>query len=211
MAMTTTENETRLANRDYVLVIDKSGSMATEDVNGKSRWEAAKESTIAIARKISKYDPDGITVYTFNSGFKKFENVTPEKVEEIFSKEEPMGGTSLGPVLGDVFADYSKRKKAGNTKANGEMLLVVTDGEASDDKVAAKAIVSFGNGLENADEEYGISFVQIGKDAAASKFLKKLDDDLTSQGAKYDIVDTKTFEEVESIGLEQTLIAALQD
>jgi len=41
--------------------------------------------------------------------------------------------------------------------------------------------------------------------------LKKLDDDLVAQGAKWDIVDTKTFEEIESIGITQALIAALDD
>lgn len=205
-------NLEQLKNRDYVLVIDKSGSMTANDCpGGKSRWESAKESTIAIANKICEFDPDGITVYTFAGSFKKYENTTASKVAQIFQENEPMGGTTLGPVLADVFADYSSRKKAGSTKANGEMLLVVTDGQPSDESAVAKEIIKFGNGLDNADQEYGISFLQIGKDAEAARFLKKLDDDLVSQGAKHDIVDTKTFEEVETIGLTETLVAALMD
>lgn len=202
----------KLQNRDYVLVIDRSGSMtATDTPSGQSRWKAAEESTLAIAKKLAEYDPDGITVYAFGSTFKKFENTTPDKVAQIFKEIEPMGGTALNPVLSDVFADYLKRKAAGNTKANGEMCIVVTDGSPQDGQEAARAIVQFGNKLDNADEEYGISFIQIGKDQEASRYLKKLDDDLTSQGAKHDIVDTKTFEEVETIGLTETLVAALTD
>lgn len=57
----------------------------------------------------------------------------------------------------------------------------------------------------------GISFLQVGKDSGAHAFLKRLDDDLVKQGAKHDIVDTKTMEELETIGLTEALIAALND
>jgi Mg-chelatase subunit ChlD len=202
-----------LGNRDYVLVIDKSGSMSDSDTpTGQTRWEYAQESTVAIAREVcSKYDKDGITLIPFAGSFKVHENVTESKVKDAFKEHSPMGGTILAPVLKNAFDSYLKRKAAGQTKPNGEMLIVVTDGQPQDEAEVAKTIVQFGNKLDNADEEYGIQFIQIGKDAQASKFLKKLDDDLVSQGAKYDIVDTKTMEEVESIGLTETLIAALND
>lgn len=206
-------NLEQLKERDYVLLLDKSGSMAEQDgdKNGTSRWNAAKESTLALANKITELDPDGITVYPFASSFKKYENTTAAKVKDIFNENEPLGGTVLAPVLKDVFADYLSRKKQGKTKTHGEMVLVVTDGCPQDEDQVAKEIVAFGNKLDNADAEYGISFIQIGRDSHASQFLKRLDDDLTKQGAKYDIVDTKTFEEMETIGLTETLIAALND
>lgn len=203
----------QLKNRDYVLVIDKSGSMETKDTNvpNQSRWDAAKESTMAIANKLSEYDPDGITVITFASSFKKYENTTPGTVESIFKENTPMGGTVLAPVLRNVFEDYKKRKAAGQIKANGEILMVVTDGQPADESEVAREIVKFGNSLDNADSEYGISFIQVGRDQGASAFLKKLDDDLTKQGAKHDIVDTKTMEELENVGLTDALVAALTD
>ncbi|MBA4450098.1 hypothetical protein FHK94_10850, partial [Cylindrospermopsis raciborskii CS-506_D] len=56
-----------LNDRDYTLIIDKSGSMSTRDQRGgKTRWEIAQESTIALARKCEEFDPDGITVYVFS-------------------------------------------------------------------------------------------------------------------------------------------------
>jgi hypothetical protein len=53
-----------LENRDYTLIIDKSGSMATPDQKGgRTRWATAQESTFALASKCEQFDPDGITIY----------------------------------------------------------------------------------------------------------------------------------------------------
>ncbi|MHC5719514.1 MAG: hypothetical protein ACYTX0_47580, partial [Nostoc sp.] len=70
-----------MSDRDYTLIIDKSGSMSTPDqVGGKSRWEIAQESTLALARKAEQFDPDGITVYVFAGRFKRYDDVTSAKV-----------------------------------------------------------------------------------------------------------------------------------
>lgn len=202
----------RLQNRDYTLIIDKSGSMGdTRDYNGKSRWEVAREGTVAIAREINKYDPDGITVYPFAGSFKRYDNVTPDKVEQIFTENSPMGGTDLAGVLKDALQSFQNRKAKGELKANGEIILVVTDGEPNDRDAVKKVIVDATKKLDNGDGELGISFIQIGKDGTASQFLKSLDDDLVKIGAKFDIVDTKTFDEIENMSFQDVLIAALDD
>lgn len=208
------ENTTnsQLKDRDYVLILDKSGSMETPDCPaGKTRWDYMQESTLAVANAISKLDPDGFTIIPFAGNYKPYENQTPSKVKDLFAENSPMGGTILAPVLKWAFESYITRKKAGKTKKNGEMLIVVTDGEPSDKSEVASEIVKFANQLENGDGEYGIQFFQVGKDAQATAFLKYLDDELTKQGAKWDIVDTKTMEELETIGLTESLVAALND
>ena len=200
----------KLAERDYYLLIDKSGSMAESDTpTGQTRFAFAEEFTIALSRKISTYDPDGITVIPFSSSFKKYDGVTEGKVKDVFKENEPMGGTNLSGPLKEVFKEYLANKKDGKAKSNGALCLVVTDGQPNDPQEVAKAIVDFTKQLENGDEEFGIGFLQVGKDAAAKQYLTMLDDNL--KGAKFDIVDAKTMDELENLGVDAILDAALSD
>ncbi|WP_414622264.1 vWA domain-containing protein [Calothrix sp. CCY 0018] len=200
-----------LENRDYTLIIDKSGSMSTPDqASGKSRWEIMQESTLALARKCEKLDPDGMTVYLFSGKFKRFDDVTSDKVAQIFMENDPAGTTNLAGVLKDATDNYFKRKAAGQTKANGETIIVVTDGEPDNRKAVFEVIVKASQQMEK-DEELGISLVQVGRDAEAMKFLKALDDQMESIGAKFDICDTVTFDEMEDMSLTEILTNAITD
>ncbi|AFZ21902.1 vWA domain-containing protein [Allocoleopsis franciscana] len=200
-----------LEQRDYTLIIDKSGSMATRDQLGnKSRWETMQESSLALASKCEEFDPDGITVYLFSGRFKRYDNVTANKVTQVFKENEPSGRTDLASVLQDATSNYFQRKAAGQTKPNGETILVVTDGEPDDRKAVMKVIIEASRRMER-DEELAISFIQVGTDAQATKFLKILDDELQSAGAKFDIVDTVTMEDMEDMTLTEVLLNAITD
>jgi uncharacterized protein with von Willebrand factor type A (vWA) domain len=200
-----------LKDRDYTLILDKSGSMSTRDQKGgKSRWEEIQESTLAIARKIEQLDPDGITVYTFSGRFKRYENVTSSKVEQIFLENDPMGTTDLANVLRNALDDYFRRKAANQTKLNGETILIVTDGEPDDRRAVMEVIVNATQKMER-DEELALSFLQIGSDPQATAFLKALDDQLQSVGAKFDICDTLTIDEIQDLPIAEVLMRAIED
>lgn len=200
-----------LENRDYTLIIDKSGSMATPDQKGgRSRWVTAQESTLALASKCEQFDPDGITVYLFSGRFKRYENVTTSKVGQIFQENDPSGTTDLASVLKHATDDYFQRKNAGKTKPNGEIILVVTDGEPDDRKAVMRVIIEASRRMDR-DEELGISFIQVGTDQQATRFLKVLDDELESAGAKFDICDTVTMEDMEDFSLSEILLNAIND
>lgn len=193
-----------LAKRDYVLIIDKSGSMSRPDVNGKSRWESAKESAVALARKCAQFDADGIDLYVFSGNFKKYSNTTPDKVEQIFNENDPMGSTALHLVLQDALSCYF------TNKAKPVTILVLTDGEPDDRAAVSKVIIDSSKKMDS-DEEVAISFIQVGKDPSARAFLKSLDDDLQQNGAKFDIVDTVTFDEMDNMTLNEVLLNAIND
>ena len=204
-------NNSLIEERDYTLIIDKSGSMSTGDqVGGKSRWEAAQESTLALAKECEQFDPDGITVYLFSGRFRRYDNVTSDKVTQIYQENEPMGRTDLASVLLDAVSDYFRRKTLGTTKLNGETIVVITDGEPDDRKSVMKIIIETSQKLDK-DEELGISLIQVGKDVKATKYLKALDDQLQSAGAKFDIVDTITIDDMANLPLAEVLLNAIID
>ena len=199
-----------LDQRDYTLIIDKSGSMSNTDRGtNKSRWEVVKESTLALARKCDQLDPDGITVYLFSGKFKRYDNVSAAKVEQIFQENDPMGGTNLTAVLQDAVNNFFQRKKAGKVQA-GETILIVTDGEPDDRRSVFEVIIEATKRMDS-DTELALSFIQVGSDNSATDFLKALDDKLEGVGAKFDIVDTITLSDMEDMTLAEVLLSAIND
>jgi hypothetical protein len=198
-----------IQNRDYTLILDKSGSMSTTDQGGKSRWDYVQESTLAIARKCEQLDPNGITLYTFSGRFRRYDNVTASRVSQVFQENDPLGSTNLAAVLQDATNNYFQRKASGQTTI-GETLLVITDGEPDDRRAVIDVIIRATEKMEN-DAELAISFIQVGNDAGATTFLKALDDQLESVGAKFDICDTITIDDMGDLSLAEVLMSAIDD
>lgn len=199
-----------LALYNIIIAIDKSGSMSNSGVHAATRWLEAQETTIALATKAASFDADGITVIPFANTLKIYDNVTPATVEQVFQENEPNGGTDTALVLKTVFDRYTAEKTAGAAKP--VILIVITDGAPNDQNAVKAEIKAFAETLapnEAGDDtdEFGILFVQIGNDTGATQFLKDLDDNL---GAKFDIVDTKTSDELEAITLTEALLQALE-
>ena len=92
----------------------------------------------------------------------------------------------------------------------GETILVITDGEPDDRKAVFEIIIRATQQMEK-DEELGISMIQVGSDPQATKFLKALDDQLQSVGAKFDICDTVTLDDLEDMSLADVLMNAITD
>jgi len=200
-----------LENRDYTLIIDKSSSMATSDQPGsKTRWEIAQEATLALAKTCEVIDPDGITVYLFSGRFRRYDNVTSDKVAKIYTDNEPMGKTDLATVLQDALENYFDRKIAGLAKDNGETFLVITDGEPTDHKAVIRLIIEAANRVDREDE-LAISLIQVGSDRKAKAFLRALDDQLQGAGAQFDIVDTITIDDMRDMTLTEVLLRAITD
>ncbi|MEM9164361.1 MAG: hypothetical protein AAGC54_15000, partial [Cyanobacteria bacterium P01_F01_bin.4] len=116
----------------------------------------------------------------------------------------------LKPVLQDALDGYFARKAVGQSKPNGEIILVLLDGEPCDRANIAKLIMQASHQLDR-DEELGIGFVQIGDDFIARGFLTALDDNLQEFGAKFDIVDTKALENIQPDSLLDFLKDVIHD
>jgi Mg-chelatase subunit ChlD len=198
------ENATaQLSEYDFIVVIDASGSMSTEDMpGGRSRWAYMQETAASFARDLGKLDSDGIDVVVFGgSNIGTFQGVTADKVSEIFAGRSPRGGTPLAEALQAAFKLAGKSDKK-------DFILVFTDGVPDDKAAAAKAIIDQSQ-LQETDDALMILFVQVGRDTAATAYLRELDDNLS--GAKFDIVDAKTMDEAEQFATTADLVLAAID
>eukprot|EP01133_Synstelium_polycarpum_P005242 gene5242-6065_t len=179
--------------RDYTLIIDKSGSMAG------SLWTQASHAVSKIAPFACQADPDGITVYFFSSPsaqHPRYDNIRDANmVMGLFQREKASGTTDLYGVLNQaITAHFANGNKP-------ETILIITDGIPNDESKVKQLIIQTSNRLQR-DEDLSISFIQIGRDRSATVFLKGLDDFLTSQGARFDIVDTLTSDEMHNLSFD---------
>jgi len=74
----------------------------------------------------------------------------------------------------------------------------------------ADAIVNASRRIER-DEELAILFIQVGSEPKVTKALRSLDEQLIGIGAKFDLVDTITFEDMEDMTLTDVLLNAIVD
>lgn len=200
--MTTTAQAliNKLSEYDIVIAIDTSGSMGEPVKTGSStsRWQGVQESAMAVIRDAQQIDQDGLGLVLFGSKVESFDGVTADKAREIFATRQPRGTTPLAEALDAAFALAGKSDKK-------DMIIVFTDGEPDNKEAAADRIIKQANSQAN-DNDCTVLFIQVGDDAAATAYLKSLDDDL--KGAQFDIVDAKTVAEADAFATMAELIAA---
>lgn len=183
--------------RDYIILADRSGSMFG------SNWQEAEEAVKILAPACCAADPDGITLIFFDDEVVKFDNIkSPDQVRELFSTHKPRGGTDLARGLDCAFQDHFDGTRGATS------ILVITDGCPNSRQAARDVIVQAAAALE-VDAELSISFIQIGKDRSATKYLQELDDEISE--AKFDIVDTLTTDEAKNMSFNELIARSIFD
>jgi hypothetical protein len=179
-----------LSSFDTVFVVDDSGSMA-----GRS-WRETGAALETITPICTAHDADGIDIYFLNkSDSPYYHNVTlPSTVTEIFTSVRPGGGTPTGQRLNSILRPYLQRYAANPETTKPVNIIVITDGEPSDD--VESVLIHAAKRLDKLDApawQVGIQFFQVGKEPGAKEHLKSLDDELAAiagdEGLR-DIVDT---------------------
>jgi Mg-chelatase subunit ChlD len=193
-----------LSEYDFIVVVDKSGSMGEDDMpGGRSRWDYMQETAVAFTRDICKIDSDGIGLVLFSgTSVIAQDGCDVSKVKDIFGNNRPGGSTPLHLALTEALKLAGKSDKK-------DFIIVFTDG-VPDDQAAAASVIRAASNKQETDDALTILFVQVGRDAGAAKYLSSLDDGL--KGAKFDIVDAKTMDEAEKYGSTAELVlAAIND
>jgi Mg-chelatase subunit ChlD len=190
--MSVQELEAIFSERQIVVLIDNSGSMATRDCKGGvSRLEMAKEWVTTLCHDACRIDADGIDIITFGTTVEVYKSVTESNVDAVLAKMASRGTTPMLEALKEAHRLMDGKKC---------FYVIITDGEPDNGesgKVAvAKEIVASVNKQQNDDDQTHL-FIQFGYDSNSTKFLQFLDDDLQSKfGAKHDAVDVIPADEI---------------
>ncbi|CBN56510.1 MULTISPECIES: hypothetical protein [Kamptonema] len=204
-----------LNDRDYIIIIARSAASREQNHPLYEHWLAAQASLIDLAKKCQELDSDGLTVYEASTPLWKYENTDVKRLAEILQRQNTTPDPanlikiSLQEALSDALNDYFKRKASPKAK-KGAIIVVVIDEKQEDGKLVAETIINTANKIAK-DEEIGISFIQIGEDVETREFLTYLDNNLQQVGAKFDIVDTKFWQEIKRSSIVQFLIGAIHD
>ncbi|MFN8550889.1 MAG: hypothetical protein U0103_05320 [Candidatus Obscuribacterales bacterium] len=203
------DKEKKLMQYDIELIIDITGSMLEHDGTGDlSKFEWCHEQVRNFARLMEEYNRT-LTITTFNTTFNTEYHCTPARVEEIYGAIRPKGNTCLvDPLLNRL--DYALHHR---TPGRATIIAVITDGLPNvpqDPRVVNTALIDFTKRLSNANDVV-VTFLQIGDTFNGKSFCVDLDDNLVNEGAKFDIVDTKTFDDLKTEGLTQALIDAVTE
>ena len=178
--------------------------------DGKIRWTMLVEAMQYIADIAAQNDSDGVDVWflcTKEEGrdaqghqrqyILKRENLrSGQDILDLLNKVDVTkngGGTHFEPILSPILNEHVMRfqkyhdglQKGENGEAPKPLnLIVLTDGDATDKKSTEKLLKDTAERLDRMwapSFQIGVQFVQVGDDASAGKYLKRLDDRLKTE------------------------------
>jgi Mg-chelatase subunit ChlD len=187
-----------------ILGLDVSASMQT--VEGRAaRIDIAKELAGPVIQKACQLDASGPDVYTFGQKVTYLGNITAAQAKDkLNSLAADQYATNLGAFLGKAF----QKAREFISQGDNALILVFTDGAASDKGLVKSEIINM-TGSMTEDSQCALEIVYFGDEAAT--YLKELDDDLQSQGGKFDIVDATPISEAITLAVEELLNKAFND
>jgi hypothetical protein len=199
-----------LSNYQLELIIDRSLSMRKPDCpGGLSRWDWCAMQAVGVARGLTPYIANGLTVTRFAGDFDVHEHVSEGEVVDILSRHDFQLGTRLCEPLAARLNQYFARRRPGSKPL---LIAVITDGRPwprPEPMMVAEELVAASRQMADAGE-VTVVFFQIGSDDPRGRsYLLELGTQLTGLGARYQFVHTKTFEELEAKGLARALFDAV--
>lgn len=213
MADTMTALPAQLHNRNYTLIYAPTQLQRVGMTPGfEQRWQQFHTRVLEIAGQCHELASNGLTVYRQTDGddFQAHHNVNVANLQSLMASAPMPEQLALAPVLAGVLDQYFAAKAMGKQPANGEIILILMDSEPTDRLAIAKQIVTASQKLDHHDE-LCIGWIQVGDDYITRGFLVTLDDNLREQGAKFDIVDHKSIQQIASDDLASFLMDVLTD
>jgi hypothetical protein len=201
-----------LANFDIELIVDQSLSMRQRDCpGGMSRWEWCGAQLGNLSRQLTPYTPRGFSLTTFAGDFQTYQGATADQVQQLFQFPEFSRGTRLSEPLNARLNNYFANRRAGSKPL---LIVVITDGVPAprmEPGKVAQTLINASKLVKNPNEITVVFFQIGGGDRFGRYFLDEMDNDLVEHGARFDIVRTVYFEQLEQQGLTQSLVASVKN
>jgi len=223
------ESDQILGNYDIVILIDRSGSMDEpialspipdarlrdfrspwhSDINnlsnsGETKWEWCQSQVTNLSSSIPGKFNKPMPIIPFDNEFNLIRSANITDIERVFREYKPRGGTDLGTPL----------RKALSLRALDQarplLIAVITDGQYNIGPSVAEIITRAANGITRPGEIV-ISFLQVGDSDGGFENISHLDNELTYNGACFDIVDATYFIDLKTVGLKRALATAIRD
>jgi uncharacterized protein YegL len=225
------ERLAEIANYDVIVFIDSSRSMSKGlspetrwSANSsssalpagmsptESRWQWCSEQTEGLSKQLQSAHndklKDHLKVVLFSDNYKVYKNVDLASVPTFFASNHPYGNTNANAALRSQLRDYFEARDQNKEAVRPLLVAIITDGCPDDPLVLRQTIINATNKMQNPNE-IAITFLQVGIDPKATKYLRELDECLVGSKAKYDIVTSKSFDQVNQSGLAIALLDAV--
>lgn len=182
-----------------IVAIDISASMQAKDcplgAGGISRIAYVLETLPAFLQEAQKYDPDGVSIYTFGQNLHAFPDVQADKFAGLLAGlgDKLEGTTNTHLAITAAYAEHKKKK------SDQTFLFLFTDGDPADKNAVEQAIVKITQDVKD-ETEFRIGFILVGETPPSlDSWLNAVDADLQKKGAKYDIVSCGRLEKQDFI------------
>lgn len=204
--MTTTSQLQLLSTRNVVILVDRSSSMNEKDCPGHvSRWRWCQEQAELFSEQIAGVLNERFTLGLFAHNYEIYPGVTLEQMGRLFGRKKLGLGTHPEGALREIFDSYFR----GDMGQKPLAIAIVSDGDPNDEDKVAEVIKEATWQMRSPDQ-ISITFLQVGHDEDGTDTLREFDQQLRRQGAKYDIVDRRSFYDVQRLGLLGSLVAAIK-
>lgn len=176
----------------FIIGLDISGSMQISDCpGGLSRYQYTLETCKMFVAEANKWDPDGVSFYPFGATVHAYRDQQPADIDKMIEKLKFEGATMTHLAIREAYKEHKEKKN------EQTFFMLFTDGEPSDHDAVKQAIIDITKDVKD-EKEFRIAFLTVGqRTPALEQYLIDLDDNLKSNGAKYDIVDVKRVEDVD--------------
>lgn len=200
-----------LSKYNFEIIIDRSMSMTIPDCPGRlSRWDWCGNQAVDIARGLSRYSADGLTITRFARQFDVDEHASVPRVVDLLSRHDFQFGTQLSEPLAARLDRFLSKHRSGDKPL---LIAVITDGEPRplpQPTMVIETLIKASQRMKGPGE-VTVVFLQVGGDDPwGRQYLQSLATNLVKNGARYPYVRVKTFEELLDVGLAQALVEAVE-